>query len=57
MLGDLRAGSDFDGYTVFITDQVTTARLMFHSKLALDTPSRRALEQFNRRIEGLVQAH
>lgn len=51
----LRAGSDFDGYTVFITDEATTVRLMFHSKFALDTPGTGALDRFNRRLRRLVE--
>lgn len=52
-LGDLQAWADFDGYSVTLTDGIVTVGLAFHSRVAVDTPSRRALEAFVRRLEDM----
>ena len=44
---------DVDGYSAMLTDGTVTVNILFHSKVALDTPNRRALVRFHRR---LVQA-
>lgn len=49
-LDELTARVEFDGYTIALTDGRVTVRLMFHNKLAIDTPNGRALEDFNRRL-------
>jgi hypothetical protein len=51
-LEGLTASSDFDGYTVSLSDRVVTIRLLFHSRIAIEAPSGRALETF---IERLVR--
>lgn len=52
-LGDLVAQADFDGYTVTLSDGTVTVSVLFHSRVAIDAPSGRALEAFVRRLEQL----
>lgn len=53
-LDGLRAWSDFDGYTVSLSDGTVTVRALFHNKLAIEAPSGKALETFVRRLERLA---
>ena len=50
----LTAESSVDGYTIQITDGVVTATLLFHSRVAIESPSSRALERFLKRVERLA---
>ena len=50
------AWSDFDGYTLFLSDQVVTLTLFFHNRYQLDYPDGAALEQFLVRIEAVAAA-
>lgn len=53
-LGGMTAESSFDGYTIQLTDGVVTATLLFHSRVAIDAPSARALDRFLKRVERLT---
>jgi hypothetical protein len=53
-LGELAVATDFDGYTVTLTDGSVTARVLFHSRVAIDAPGGRALENFVRLLEKVV---
>lgn len=53
-LGELLAGADVDGYTVWVADDAVTARVLFHSRVAIETGQARALERFVKRLEALV---
>ncbi len=53
-LGELTAETDFDGYTVTIGDGRVTVRVLFHSRVDIDAPSGKALEDFVSRLERAV---
>jgi hypothetical protein len=53
-LDGLTANSDFDGYTVTLSDRAVTVRLLFHNKVAIDAPSGRALEGFIERLQRVA---
>lgn len=53
-LGDLTARSDFDGYTIILSDGTVTARVLFHNKVAIDTPNGKALERFVQRLQDVA---
>lgn len=55
-LGDLSARSDFDGYTTILSDGAVTVRVLFHSRVAIDTPNARALERFVQRLEAVAHS-
>ena len=50
-LDSLTVSSDFDGYTVSITDGAVTLQILFHSRIKLASPSGRALENFIARLQ------
>ncbi|WP_417350023.1 DUF3081 family protein [Ferrimonas sp.] len=50
------AWRDFDGYTLFLSDQVVTLTLLFHNRYQLDYPDGAALDQFLVRIEAVATA-
>jgi len=50
----LTANSDFDGYTVALSDGIVTVRLLFHSKVAIHAPNRRALGEFIERLRRIA---
>ena len=54
-LGGLQAVSDYDGYGITLSDGAVNARLLFHGRIAIDTPNRRALNQFLKRLEKLLR--
>ena len=54
-LGGLQAVTDYDGYGITLTDGVVCARLLFHGRIAFDTPNRRALDNFLKRVEKLLR--
>lgn len=53
-LDGLHAETDFDGYTVTLSDGRVTVRVLFHSRVAVDAPSGKALEDFVARLERAV---
>lgn len=57
LLHGLTASSDFDGYTLTISDQQVCLNLFFHSKYKFDYPNNQALETFERRLKQVEQEH
>ncbi len=53
-LDGLLAASDFDGYTISLSDGMVTVRVLFHNRVAIDAPSGKALEAFVKRIEKIA---
>lgn len=53
-LGELRAETDFDGYTVSIGDGRVKVRVLFHSRVDVDAPNSKALQDFVGRLERAV---
>ena len=51
-LGPLTAFTDHDGYGFTLTNGSASARVLFHNKVAIDTPHRNALQRF---VQQLVQ--
>ena len=49
-LEGIKAVSDFDGYTVVLSDVQCNLTLFFHNKYEFDYPSGTAREQFEKRI-------
>ncbi len=49
-LEGVKAVSDFDGYTVILSDVQCNLTLFFHNKYEFDYPSGTAREQFENRI-------
>lgn len=54
--GGLTAHTDFDGYGVTLSDGVVSARLMFHSRIEVSAPDRRALQRFVRLLKEVAAA-
>ena len=54
--GGLRASTDFDGYTVILTDEVTTLRIFFHNKFSLEPTRGKAVERLLSRIKRVANA-
>lgn len=52
----LRALLDVDGYGVTLTDGIVTLRVLFHNRIALDTPNSRSLMRFRRSLEGICNS-
>lgn len=50
-LGGLTAISDFEGYTLEITDGRVTLSLLFHNKYQFDYPDEAALDNFMGRLD------
>ena len=46
---------DVDGYSAMLTDGTVTVNILFHSKIALDTPNRRALARFRRKLSEIAR--
>ncbi len=53
-LRGLEAETDFDGYGITLTDGAVQARLLFHGRVAISSPDRKALELFAQRVERLL---
>lgn len=45
---------DIDGYGVTISDGVVSARVLFHNKVAVQTPNSRSLSRFRKLLLDLV---
>ena len=54
-LKGLSAVEDFDGYGITLKDDAVTLRVLFHNRVAIDTPNRRALARFRKRLRNLVR--
>ena len=50
ILGSLTASSDYDGYGITLSDGTVSARVLFHNRVQVDTPNRKALETFRQRL-------
>lgn len=55
-LQGVRAWLDVDGYGVTLTDGSVTLRVLFHNRIALDTPNSRSLMRFRKRLEAISQS-
>lgn len=53
-LNGLQAESDIDGYTLTITDGAVTMRVFFHNKFEINSPSRKATQNFLKRLDALL---
>jgi len=51
--GGVTALTDPDGYAVTLTDGTVSARVLFHNRVAIQTPSSRALARFRKRLTGI----
>lgn len=47
---------DADGYGVTVGDGVVNARVLFHNKVALQTPNRRSLSRFRKTLTKLIES-
>lgn len=54
LLRGLEAQTDYDGYGITLTDGTVRARLLFHGRVAITTPDRKALDLFVRRVDRLL---
>ncbi|MEM6999378.1 MAG: DUF3081 family protein [Pseudomonadota bacterium] len=45
---------DIDGYGVTVSDGVVSARVLFHNKVAVQTPNSRSLSRFRKLLLELV---
>ena len=54
-LGELLAGSDHDGYTIYITDKTVTLTIMFHNRYRLDYKRKMELDLFLERLQHIQQ--
>lgn len=50
----LIADSGIDGYTVTLSDGAVTLTIQFHQSFAVDSPSRRATDNFIKRLDKLL---
>ncbi|MEM6709227.1 MAG: DUF3081 family protein [Pseudomonadota bacterium] len=53
-LGGLTALTDYDGYGFTLTDGHVSARILFHSKVAIETPNSRSLMRFVQQLEAIA---
>jgi len=52
----LRALLDPDGYGVTLTDGIVSLRVLFHNRVAIDTPNSRSLMRFRKKLESIAGA-
>ncbi|AWB66465.1 DUF3081 domain-containing protein [Saccharobesus litoralis] len=55
-LDGIEASSDFDGYTVYLSDGVSQLTVFFHNKYQLDTPDNAASERLLNKLT-YIQTH
>ena len=53
-ISGIQAQTDYDGYSIMLTDNVVTVRILFHNKLAIDTPNGRSLARFRKRLDAIA---
>lgn len=53
ILQGVSASTDFDGYTIFLSDAQCSLTVYFHNKYNYEYPSDAALEDFNKRIRAI----
>ena len=51
----IRALLDHDGYGVTLTDGTVSVRILFHNRVAIDTPNTRSLMRFRKHLVNMVQ--
>lgn len=56
-LDGVTARSDFDGYTLYLSDAQSTLTVFFHNKYHFDYPSEQALEDFTKRLHAIDKNH
>lgn len=49
-LEGLSAVADYDGYGIMLTDGAVSVRVLFHNKVQIESPNRRALANFRKRL-------
>ena len=49
----VEAHTDPDGYGVTLTDGTVSVRVLFHNRVAIQTPSSRALMRFRKRLAAI----
>lgn len=49
------AQTDFDGYTVMLTDKTTQLSIFFHNKYQIDGPDNAALERFTKKLDYIAK--
>jgi hypothetical protein len=49
----IQALTDPDGYGVTLTDGTVSARVLFHNRVAIQTPNSRALMRFRKRLASI----
>ena len=52
----ITALTDPDGYGVTLTDGTVSARVLFHNRVAIQTPNSRALMRFRKRLASIDTA-
>ena len=52
-LGDLRGWTDFDGYTLYLSDGQVTLSLFFHNSYQFDYDNQAALYRFIRLLDAI----
>ena len=52
-LRGVTALTDPDGYGVTLSDGIVSIRVLFHNRIAIQTPSRRALMRFRKRLTDI----
>ncbi len=55
VLCGITAQTDYDGYSMTLSDGETTLRLLFHNKIRIDTSGRRALLAFRKKLAALKE--
>lgn len=53
----LRASTDFDGYTVTLSDGTITLRIFFHNRFAMEPNDGKAVDQFLLRLNRVAKAN
>jgi hypothetical protein len=52
----LRASTDFDGYTVTLSDGVISLRIFFHNRFAIEPNNGKDVDQFLTRLKRVAKA-
>lgn len=52
----LTASTDFDGYTVVISDGAVTLRIFFHHRFSIEPDKGKAIDQFLARLARVAKA-
>ena len=57
LLGGIYAQTDYDGYTVMMTDKISHLTIFFHNKYELEGPDKGALERFMHKLDYIAKHH